>query len=280
MEHTTGNWICNTQENIFYQTWKPEGTPKACILLVHGIGEHSGRYEHVANWFNQRGYLFMSYDLPGHGKSDGVRGHAQSYAAIHDITNHFLDVLDAAYPSIPLILYGHSMGGELVLDYGFTNSQHVDGIISSSPGLIPGNPPSSVIIALSGILQAIAPKAQIDNNLPLEGLSRDQTVIDRYNADPLVHSKISMRMGYELISRGKWIIEHAAEFPEIPLLLQVGEKDILVAPEGPISFARNHPGFECKVWPGLYHELHNEPEKEEIFNYMLKWITERTVIRH
>jgi acylglycerol lipase len=280
MEHNTGNWLCPTQENIFFQTWKPENSPKATILLIHGLGEHSGRYEHVADWFNQRGYLFQAYDLPGHGKSDGVRGHAQSFAAIHDITNHFVTELNQAYSDIPLIIYGHSMGGEIALDYGFSNSQYVDGIISSSPGLIPGNPPSKILITLSNILQAITPKNQIDNNLPLEGLSHDQTVIDRYKADPMVHSWVSMRIGHEIISRGKWMIEHAAEFPAIPLLLQVGEKDMLVAPEGPISFARNHPGLDCKVCPGMYHELHNEPEKEVIFMHMLKWLMERKVIRH
>jgi alpha-beta hydrolase superfamily lysophospholipase len=280
MEQLTGSWMSSNQETIFFQTWKPDAAPKGVILILHGLGEHSGRYNHVAAWFTKHDYLVQAYDLPGHGKSDGVRGHAKSFAAVHDITNHFIAELNQAYPNIPLILYGHSMGGELALDYGFSNSAKIDGLISSSPGLIPGNPPAKILIALSGILQAISPKTQMNNNLPLEGLSRDTTVVERYKADPLVHPLISMKMGHEIISRGRWLIDHAAEYPEVPLLLQVGEKDMLVSPSGPIEFAKNHPPMVCKVWPGLYHEMHNEPEKEEIFNYMLKWMQELKVIRH
>jgi alpha-beta hydrolase superfamily lysophospholipase len=280
MEHLTNHWIDSKHNNIFFQTWKPDDTPKGLILIIHGLGEHSGRYVHVAHWFTQQQYLVLSYDLPGHGKSDGVRGHAESFSAIHEITNHFVETLNQEYPNIPLILYGHSLGGEIALDYGFSNSQSIDGIISSSPGLIPGNPPSKLLITLSSILQAIIPAKQIDNNLPLEGLSRDEKVVEKYKADPLVHKFVSMRMGYEIIHRGRWMIEHAAEFPAIPLLLQVGDKDMLVSPQGPIAFANKRPAQECKIWEGFYHELHNEPQQELIFNHMLKWITERSVIRH
>ncbi|MBI9048292.1 MAG: lysophospholipase [Anaerolineaceae bacterium] len=280
MKHETGYWVSENQENIFFQTWAPDKTSKGCIFILHGLGEHSARYAHVAAWFAERQYLVQSFDLPGHGKSDGIRGHAESFAAIHNIANHFISDLNTAYPDIPIIIYGHSMGGELALDYGFENSHYVDGIISSSPGLIPGNPPSKIIIALSGILQAIIPKYQIDNNLPLDGLSRDQKVIDDYNADPLVHNWVSMRIGSEIINRGRWIIDHADQFPEIPLLLQIGEKDILVSPEGVLAFARNKNVQECKVWSGFFHELHNEPEQEKIFECLYEWIIERKVIRH
>jgi alpha-beta hydrolase superfamily lysophospholipase len=279
MEQKSGTWISDQNENIYFQTWDPATAPIGCILIVHGLGEHCGRYDHVAKWFNNKGYLVQSFDLPGHGKSDGVRGHIESFTSTHAIINHFISQLTEAHPDMPMILYGHSMGGEIVLHYGFSNSQYVDGIISSSPGLIPGNPPSPVIIALSQILQKIMPKNQIDNNLPLEGLSRDQKVIDDYKADPLVHSLLSMRLGAEILNNGKKMIDHAAEFPNIPLLLQVGEKDRLVAPEGPIQFAKNKPGQECKVWEGFFHELHNEPEQEQIFEYMLKWMQTIKVIR-
>ena len=279
MEPKSGNWVSENNENIYFQSWESDINPVGCILIVHGLGEHCGRYDHVAKWFNKKGYLVESFDLPGHGKSGGVRGHIDSFTSTHSLINHFISQLSTAHPDLPVILYGHSMGGEIVLHYGFSNSQYVDGIISSSPGLIPGNPPSKIVIALSQILQKIMPKNQIDNNLPLEGLSRDQKVIDEYNADPLVHSRLSMRLGAEILNNGTWMIEHAAEFPEVPLLLQVGEKDMLVAPSGPMQFAKNKPGQECKVWEGFYHELHNEPEQEEIFQHMLKWIQERKVIR-
>jgi alpha-beta hydrolase superfamily lysophospholipase len=279
MEHITGSWVNQDQQAIFFQTWKPENAPKGIIQIIHGLGEHSGRYQHVAQWFNKEQYLVQAFDLPGHGKSDGIRGHAKSFAAIHQITNHFIAALDQAYPQLPILIYGHSLGGELALDYGFFYSQRIDGIISSSPGLIPGNPPSKVLITLSGILQAIAPKMQIDNNLPLDGLSRDTKVVEKYKADPLVHKYVSMKIGHEIISRGRWLIDHAAEYPDLPLLIQVGDKDMLVKPEGPIEFAENHRRVDCKIWPELYHELHNEPEQEEIFHYMLKWINQRNVIR-
>lgn len=256
---------------IFAREWQPESSPRAVVLLVHGLGEHSGRYPHVADAFNQRGFLIFAPDLPGHGRSAGPRGHIRAYDDFLDLFDWLNQDLRQRYPDIPWFLYGHSMGGNLVLYYTLRRNPSAAGVIACSPGLRPARP-SPIPLGLGKVLQQILPSFRINNGLDLSGLSRDPRIIEAYRHDPLVHPYISLRLGVGLISAGEWLLNFKGKFP-LPLLLMQGTADRLVDPRATDQFAHHISGdVTYKTWEGFYHELHNEPEKDEVIAYALRWI--------
>ncbi len=264
------SWQSQDGLQFFGQEWRPEGGARAVVALIHGLGEHSGRYQHVADYFTQHGLGVVALDHRGHGRTGGKRGHG-SYDAILDDIQHLIQEAEKRYPGLPVILYGHSLGGALVLYYALKRRPQVKGVISTAPGLIPANA-SGGQIALAKIMSAIAPGFQIDNGLDVSGLSHDPETARAYTADPLVHPKISARLGLDLMQNGQWVIEHAAEFP-LPLLLLQGSADRLVNPAGARQFAAGLAGkVTYKVYDGWYHELHNEVEKETVLADMVAWI--------
>ena len=260
MLHEEFFWTTKDGLKIFGQEWKPEGKVKGAIALVHGLGEHAGRYQHVAEFFIAKGYSITGFDLRGHGKSDGVRGHAASYDALMgDITQN-IELAQQHFPGIPVFLYGHSLGGNLVLYYCLTQKPTIKGAIVTSPGLGTAEPVPAVKLFLGKLMYKLAPATQMDNGLDRSGLARDPEVEKRYSADPLVHGKISARWALDMLNNGQYILAHAGEFP-LPLLLMVGSADRLIsaplvrklAPEIPIS------KITFKEWEGFYHELPNSP---------------------
>lgn len=264
------SWQSQDGLQFFGQEWRPEGGARAVVALIHGLGEHSGRYQHVADYFTGRGLGVVALDHRGHGRTGGKRGHG-SYDAILDDIQHLIQEAKKRYPGLPVILYGHSLGGALVLYYALKRKPQLAGVISTAPGLIPANA-SGGQIALAKIMSAIAPGFQINNGLDVTGLSHDPETARAYTADPLVHPKISARLGLDLMQNGQWVIEHAAEFP-LPLLLLQGSADRLVNPAGARQFAAGLAGkVTYKVYDGWYHELHNEVEKETVLADMVAWI--------
>jgi acylglycerol lipase len=259
---------------VYHQLWSPEKPPTARILLVHGLGEHSSRYAHVADSFVKAGYSLTGFDLLGHGKTDGQRGHADSYDDYCREIDFFLEGLAASQPPAPIFLYGHSMGGLIALYYTqlYKKPQNIKGIICTSPGLVPGYPIPAWKTAMGNILYSIAPKFSMQNGLPLEGISHDKSVVAAYKADPLNHPYLSARMGMDLIRNGLLISQKAGEFT-LPLLLMVGSDDHLVDPKAVIEFGQkaNHK-TTLKVWEGGYHELHNELFKADVLKTMTDWI--------
>lgn len=250
----------------------PDSEPKASVVLIHGLGEHIGRYKHVAAAFTNKGYLVRGFDLRGHGKSEGTRGHADSYDQLaHDIDQFIHDVMNA-HPGLPVFLYGHSLGGALVLYYGETHQGILQGIIATSPGLAPTNPLPAVKMTAAKVFSKIAPKLQMKNDLDLTGLARDPQVAETYKADPLVHPLISARLGFELITNGLYILDHADQIA-VPLLLLQGTADRLVNPPMTAEFAKHVPTnlITYQSFPGYYHELHNEPEKDRVIQIMIDW---------
>ncbi|WP_299024589.1 alpha/beta hydrolase [uncultured Thermanaerothrix sp.] len=256
---------------LFAREWAPESPPHALILLVHGLGEHSGRYHHVAQAFNRHGWLVLAPDLPGHGRSEGKRGHIRTYDEFLDIFDWLRQDLQQRFPGIPQILFGHSMGGNLVLYYALQRTPPLRGVIACSPGLRAAKP-SPIPLWLGKLLRGLFPALLINNGLDLNGLSRDPQVIQTYVDDPLVHPHISLSLGLGLLEAGQWLLEWEGEFP-YPLLLMQGTADRLVDPVATSQFAsRLHGPVVYKAWEGFYHELHNEPEKDAVIAYMLDWI--------
>ncbi len=275
---------------FYFQGWQPETSPRAVVCLVHGLGEHSGRYAHVAAALNAAGYALFGFDLRGHGKSDGPRGHTPTYDTLMDDIGRLLDEAAARYPGLPRFLYGHSLGGNLVLNYvlrrcsnqrasedvtlsAAERSRRVAGVISTSPGLRVTKPLPPLQVALAKVMNKLNPGMQMANGLALEGLARDPEVIRAYTGDLLVHNKISVRLATGMLEAGEWALTHAAEFP-LPLLLVHGTKDILTSANASEEFAARAPANFCtlKLWEGFYHETHNEPEKAAVLAYMVDWL--------
>jgi len=263
--------------DFFFQGWQPDAPSKAVVCLVHGLGEHSGRYAHVAAALNDAGYALFGFDLRGHGKSGGQRGHTPSMEAWIDDIARLTDEAATRFTGKPRFLYGHSLGGLLVLTYSLRRKPSLAGVIASSPGLRPIFPIPAAKLAIARIASTLRPTLPIASGLEPDGISRDPEIIHTYIADPLVHDRVSARSALTGIQAGDWALAHAAEFPPVPLLLVHGTADSLTSPAATEEFAAKVPG-ECtlKLWEGFYHETHNEPEKAAVLAFMIDWLQQHT----
>lgn len=276
MALNTFSWKTAAGTNLYGQEWKPEKKVKAVIVLVHGLGEHCNRYPHVAEFFNQQNIAVLSFDQMGHGKSDGPRGHELSFSATCDDIQHLLDTAKKEYPKLPVFLYGHSLGASLVIYMALTRKLDISGVIATGPAMRPAIPVTPIKLSMAKLFNNLLPTFSLDNGLFLPGLSRDEKVVEDYKNDPFVTRKVSARLGYEILSKGPWNLEHAAEF-NLPLLLLQGTEDKLSDPSATAEFSTKVPKqfITYREWNGFYHELHNEPEKQEVLEYELAWINKR-----
>jgi alpha-beta hydrolase superfamily lysophospholipase len=210
--------------------------------------------------------------LRGHGKSGGPRGHTPSYDAQLDDITAFFKQIEGKYPDLPRFLYGHSMGGNLALNYVLRRKPDLHGVIVTGPWLKLAFDPPAVKVTLGRLMNSIAPGFTQDSELDTKALSHDAAVVTAYENDPLVHSKISARLFVSIYENGLWALEHAAEFP-LPLLLMHGTADRIASSEASKEFAAKAGSkVTLKLWDGLFHEIHNEPEKAEVFKVMLDWL--------
>ncbi|MFH2104512.1 MAG: lysophospholipase [Chloroflexota bacterium] len=273
----THEWTWKSADglDLVARSWTPEAKPKAVVCLVHGLGEHVGRYAHVGVALNERGYALAGFDLRGHGKSKGQRGHTPSFDAfMQDITD-FISNVAVLFPGIPRFLFGHSLGGILVLNYVLRRSPTLAGVISTAAGLRTSLEEQKGKVALARILGTLIPGVALPSGLDPKTISRDEHVVQAYIEDPLVHDRITLGFGKIMLAAIPWAFTHAADFP-VPLLIMHGSEDLLGYPRGSREFADLVPK-DCtfKLWDGLSHELHNEPEKEQVFELITKWLDDQ-----
>lgn len=275
MKHFEFGWKTEDGTEIYAQGWEPDTASKAVVCLVHGLGEHSGRYAHVAGAFGQAGLTILALDQRGHGKTLGPRGHAPSFEAFMDDIGRLIQEADRRCPGLPKYLYGHSMGGGFVLNYVLQRRPQLAGVIASAPALETAFRPPAWKVALGKLLAGCWPGFSLPNGLEVEVISRDPEVIRRYLRDPLVHDRLSARLGIDLLRQGQWVLDHAGEF-SLPLLLMHGSADRLTSVRASREFAaRVGDGCTLKIWEGLFHELHNEPEKNSVMVYVIDWLNAR-----
>jgi acylglycerol lipase len=272
MKHIEHTWHSFDGLLLYAQSWQPDSEDiKAVICLVHGHGEHSSRYTHVARMFCDNGYAVLAADLRGHGRSKGQRGHTPNYDALMNDVELLLQKADALFPGKKKIIYGHSMGGNIVTN--FLLRRHADiitGIVTGPFFRLAFQPPAFQLW-LGKNMNKIWGAFPDRTKLNAEHISRDKEVVMKYKEDPMVHDKISARMGMALIETGEWAIEHAAELP-IELLILHGTGDQLTSHLGAEAFAKNAGGKVKYVsLEGLYHEVHNEPEKQQVFQTIIEW---------
>ncbi|MBI4731395.1 MAG: lysophospholipase [Chloroflexi bacterium] len=257
---------------MYARDWTPDGNMKAAVVLVHGLGEHCGRYAHVGATLAKNGYGLFGFDLRGHGKSGGPRGHSPSFEAFMKDIDGMFEKVKEKFPGKPLFVYGHSLGGILVLNYILRRKPELKGAVVTSPGMRTALEEQKAKVALAKLLGSLAPSASLPSGLDVDVLSHDVEVVRAYKADPLVHDKVSFGMGKNLLQAIQWAFDHASEF-SVPLLLMHGTEDQIAYPRGSQEFASLVKG-DCtlKLWEGMYHETHNEPEKEQVFTYLLEWL--------
>lgn len=273
MKHQTSTFSGVRNLSIYHQSWIPEGEIKAVVLVVHGLGEHSGRYDNVVNYLVPRGYAVYGLDHIGHGKSGGDREFVRSFEDYTDTLTTFYNLVKGWHPETPIFLLGHSMGGLIVTYYLLDHSAGFQGSIISAPAItVPGDITQGTITAAK-ILSKIAPKMgmmQLDAN----DISRDPEVVRVYVNDPLVFTgKTPVRLMAEML---KAMIRVNAEMEKIslPLLLLHGSEDKLAPVIGSESLNQRAGSGDktLKIYEGLFHEVFNEPEHEQVLEDVAAWL--------
>jgi len=256
----------------------PVSGGRGTIVLVHGLGEHVGRYEHVAASLNQRGWRVVGFDQRGHGASEGERGRL---GAADDLLADLAPVLDLAHAAAPrpLVLLGHSMGGTVAARFvaGGLESPRpgwyrpVDALVLSSPALETGM--SMAQKAMLATIGPVTPNLAVGNGLKPEWISRDPAVVAAYVADPLVHDRIAPRLARFIVDGGDTVRALAARWT-VPTLLLYAGSDRCVAPAGSAAFAASAPAsvVTTHVFPALFHEIFNEPEKAQVLSVLGDWL--------
>jgi alpha-beta hydrolase superfamily lysophospholipase len=247
------------------------GTPRAVILLVYGLGEHGGRYRDWAAMFNEKGVSLRVFDLPGHGHSEGRRGVMPPFHVLYDTIDIMLKEIAAELPGVPQFIYGHSLGGGIVLDYLIRRKPSVTGAIVTSPWIrLSYEPPKSKQV-VAAIASKILPNMRLSAELITEHISRDPKTVEAYRNDPLIHGMISLGIYNSITSAAKETLNRASEIT-LPLLLAHGRDDMITSPAATMEVAAAAPKATLKLWDGGYHELHNDLVREDHFDFIMEWI--------
>lgn len=271
MQERNFEWETSDGIHISGREWQAN-QPKGAICLIHGLGEHIGRYSHFAQYFTDNGYSVIGYDRRGHGLSGGKRGHTPRVDLLLDEVSQLLVQAKVHHQRMPIFLYGHSMGGNLVLAYALKRHPEVQGVIASAPWIRLAFQPSGIEIALGKIMRILYPAYTQGNGLKTEHLSKDPEVVRAYEQDPLVHDRITAATGIGMMQQANWLDQYSGLFP-LPLLIMHGGEDHIVSPEGSRAFALRVQGdVTYREWEGLYHEIHNEKKQLEVFEYAHHWM--------
>lgn len=266
-------WFSGAQGlSLFYQAWYPPGTAKAVVALVHGFGEHCDRYTTVTNALTQAGYAVFGFDNQGHGRSEGQRGHIRRWQDYRDNISAFLAQVRHYEPSLPLFLLGHSLGGLIVLDFVLGSPQGVRGIVISGPPIRPVGIAKPYLVAIARVLSKIWPRFSMDVGAGAETLSRDPTVVNQTEGDPLTHSMATVRWGTECLVAIATVRRHIAQL-KIPILLVHGSADKVNDVRGSQEiFTRITADKTLKIYPGSYHEPHNDLDRNQVMTDLVAWL--------
>lgn len=248
---------------------------KGVVVLVHGFGEHSGRYlQNVLPMLIKNDFAVVTYDNVGHGKSSGKRGHCPSFDALLDILQAIIDRAKGYYPEIPVLLYGHSMGGNLVLNYALRRENDIAAIIATSPYLrLAFQPPKWKMVIGKWMLNRL-PSITMPSGLDPNGISRIPEEIEKYKNDPLVHDRVSPMFSFPIMHAGEWAITNADKL-KINSLLIHGTADPIIDFKGTEEFHEQSNLTSLHLFEGGYHELHNDIDKVKMFETISTWLDDQ-----
>lgn len=262
--------FCKT--TFFGQYFEPE-TIDGIVILVHGMGEHSSRYaDFVIPKLNEKNLAVITYDQFGHGKTVGKRGHNPGYTYLLDTIDLIIEKSISLFGNKPLFLYGHSMGGNVVLNYSIKRKHSLKGVIATSPLLGLAFQPPKWKLSAGRLLGKIIPSITLPSELDATAISRDSTEVEKYINDPLVHDKISPNYSIEVFDAGNWAIENASKL-NTPTLVIHGTGDQITDYKASEKFVENsHQKATIVLFKDGYHELHNDLEKETLVTTLTDWI--------
>ncbi|AJY74011.1 alpha/beta hydrolase [Paenibacillus beijingensis] len=265
---------------LYARTWQPDSvSPEAAVCLVHGMGEHTGRYERVAQRLTDAGFAVLAYDQRGHGRSPGARGHAPSIDALAADAAAFIEAAGERHPGLPRILYGHSMGGSVALNTALRLQPAMSGLVLSSPWLRLAMNPPAVKLWLGRAVARIWPQFAQATGIQAADLFRPEHSPERYtpehSPDPLSHKRITAGMFTALESAGEWALANSGLL-RAPLLLMHGTADRITSYRASEELASGlGAAAEFRAFDGCYHELHNDLRREEVMNVLTDWIKAR-----
>ncbi|RKP58009.1 alpha/beta hydrolase [Cohnella endophytica] len=275
MVFSTWDWRCSDGTRMYACEWSPEqdGTIPAVIGFVHGMGEHMGRYAHVADMLVAEGYAVLGFDQRGHGRTEGKRGHVPAYEDLLEGVDLLIGEARHRYPNAPFFLFGHSMGGNVTLNHLLRRQPDIAGAIVTGPWLKLAFKPPSLQAAIGKVIERVYPR--FTNNRPInaQNLTTDPDMVERYVTDELGHGHITARFFFGVQRAGTWALEHAGRLT-VPLLLMHGGDDKVTSIQASRRFAELAPPelVEWQEWPEYKHELHNETGREEVFSVIRDWL--------
>lgn len=280
MPHKEARFAAPDGLELYEQCWLPDSAPKAVVALAHGVNEHSGRYAELAEVLNQRGFALWAMDLRGHGRSAGPRAWVERFDDYLADLHVFLDRVRCGAPCERIFLMGHSMGGAIAALYAITRRPQLQGLILSAPALVIGGRVFPLLRHLAGVVSRLFPRLRLVR-LGCRFVSRDPAVVERFRNDPLVyHGRFPVRTGAEILRSAARIGEQMEQV-RLPLLILHGTGDVVTDAEGSrrlYARAASADKTLC-LYPGLYHEVLSEPEKDRVRADLLNWLDKRCAAR-
>jgi alpha-beta hydrolase superfamily lysophospholipase len=276
MKHSEGTLQVSPGGEIYYQCWTPGAAPRGLIIVVHGMAEHGGRYDRFAAAATERGYAVAALDQPGHGRSYGEKAYVDRFEDFQRALAVFHEAMAAEFAGIPHFLLGHSLGGLIGGIYLLRAQERFAGCVMSGPAVKTQVEPPALQMLLIRLLSALLPRLGV-LQLEAEGVSRNPEEVARYLADPLVYSgKIAARVVAELFAAMTRLRENCGQIT-LPLLLLHGGEDRMTDPEGSRLLHERVGSADktLRVYPGLYHEVFNEPERDAVFGEVFDWLDAR-----
>lgn len=260
---------------LYYQSWQPEEPARGLLVIVHGHGEHSGRYKHVVNHLVPQGFVVYALDHRGHGRSPGQRGYVNDVAEFRGDVRAFVQLAATAHPDLPLFIMGHSLGGLITLDYVLHYPDGLRGVIASAPA-VGSVGVSPVLLQVSRVLSRVWPTFSLATGLDVNAISRDPQEVQTYQNDPLVHGKGTARLATEVMDTAVWCQENAPSL-QLPLLMIHGTADRITSPIDSHRFFDNVASADKTyiAYQGGYHESHNDIHYQQVVEDIMAWLVER-----
>lgn len=270
MQHSTFEISCHGKR-LFGQSWNPVKS-RGVVVLVHGMGEHSGRYAHqVVPALTTAGFTVFATDHFGHGQSIGKRGVCPGYEAVLDSVEMTLERASGTFPDLPVFLYGHSMGGNAVLGYCMTRNPQINGVISTSPFLKMAFEAPAWKLTIGKVLSNLLPTVTLPSGLNPEHISRDPEAVQAYREDPLNHDRVCPNFVFPFLQKAQWMIGNPGEL-EIPALLCHGTGDEITSHHATVELGGNLKEGTLQLFEGGYHELHNDYDSEHLLQTIINWL--------